>query len=104
MAKIPEFDGYTRNPTQMGWVYPIPDGYWVGYGISFKNFRGYGLGMGLGMGRVYPKPDTNGTGIPDYPKPHTRLLELYTRLYTRIFLFIFLIFINFCLLVIYFSI
>ncbi|MFS7904512.1 hypothetical protein Hanom_Chr01g00036961 [Helianthus anomalus] len=73
MAKIPEPDGYTRNPTQMGRVYPIPDGYWAGYGISFKKFRGYGSGMGLG--------DTR----PDYPKPHTRLPELYTRSYTRFF-------------------
>ncbi|MFS7898207.1 hypothetical protein Hanom_Chr17g01530571 [Helianthus anomalus] len=74
MTKIPEPDGYIRNPTQMGRVYPIPDGYWVGYEISFKNFRGYGPGMGLG--------DTR----PDYPKPHnTRLPELYTRSYTWIF-------------------
>ncbi|MFS7954733.1 hypothetical protein Hanom_Chr07g00633971 [Helianthus anomalus] len=48
----------------MGRVYPIPDGYWAGYGISFKNFRRYGSGMGLG--------DTR----PDYPKSHTRLPEI----------------------------
>ncbi|KAJ0898312.1 hypothetical protein HanRHA438_Chr08g0355411 [Helianthus annuus] len=46
---------------------------------------------------VYPKPETNGTGMglvlkifagmglgdtrPHYPKPHTRLPELYTRLF-----------------------
>ncbi|KAM0009207.1 hypothetical protein Hdeb2414_s0095g00791781 [Helianthus debilis subsp. tardiflorus] len=63
MAKILEPDGYSRNPTQMGRVYPIPDGYWAGYGS----------GMRLG--------DTR----PDYPKPHTRLPELYTRSYTRTF-------------------
>ncbi|MFS8017743.1 hypothetical protein Hanom_Chr15g01383991 [Helianthus anomalus] len=57
----------------MGRVYPISDGYWIGYGIKFKIFRGYGSGMGLG--------DTR----PNYPKPHTRLLELYTRSKTRIF-------------------
>ncbi|MFS8024849.1 hypothetical protein Hanom_Chr16g01468161 [Helianthus anomalus] len=61
MAKIPEPDGYTRNPTQMGRVYPIPDGYWAGYEITFENFRGYGSGTGLGDSR------------PDYPKPHTHL-------------------------------
>ncbi|MFS7914193.1 hypothetical protein Hanom_Chr02g00150551 [Helianthus anomalus] len=54
----------------MGRVYPIPDGYWAGYGFSFKKICGYGSGMGLG--------DTR----PDYPKPHTRLPELYTRSYT----------------------
>ncbi|MFS7926409.1 hypothetical protein Hanom_Chr04g00296731 [Helianthus anomalus] len=48
MAKIPEPDGYTRNPTQIGWVYPIPDGYWAEYEISFKKICGYGSGMGLG--------------------------------------------------------
>ncbi|MFS7907020.1 hypothetical protein Hanom_Chr01g00066131 [Helianthus anomalus] len=58
MAKIPELDGYTRNPTQMGRVYPIPDRYGAGNGISSKKFRGYGSGMGLG--------DTR----PDHPKPH----------------------------------
>ncbi|MFS7957210.1 hypothetical protein Hanom_Chr07g00663701 [Helianthus anomalus] len=39
MAKITEPDGYTRNPTQIERVYPIPDGYWAGYGISIKNLR-----------------------------------------------------------------
>ncbi|MFS8033751.1 hypothetical protein Hanom_Chr17g01573261 [Helianthus anomalus] len=73
MAKIPEPDGYTRNPTQMGHVYPIPAGYWVGYEISFKKFHGYGSGMGLGDGRS------------DYPKPHTFLPELYTQSYTQFF-------------------
>ncbi|MFS7985480.1 hypothetical protein Hanom_Chr11g00998861 [Helianthus anomalus] len=73
ITKLPELDGYTRNPTQMVRVYPIPDGYWAGYGISFKNFREYGSGTGLG--------DTQ----PDYPKPHTRLPELYTWSYSRIF-------------------
>ncbi|MFS7890351.1 hypothetical protein Hanom_Chr00s000050g01617681 [Helianthus anomalus] len=68
MAKIPEPDGYTRNPTQMGWVYPIPDGYWAGYGIRLKKFSGYGSGMGLGDSR------------PDYPKQYTHLPELYTHL------------------------
>ncbi|MFS7925192.1 hypothetical protein Hanom_Chr04g00281681 [Helianthus anomalus] len=64
-------------------VYPILDGYW----ISFKNFVGYGSGMGLG--------DTR----PDYPKSHTRLPELYT--YPN-FLIYTCIFINLCLLLIYF--
>ncbi|KAF5761154.1 hypothetical protein HanXRQr2_Chr16g0761771 [Helianthus annuus] len=89
MAKKPEPDGYTRNPTQMGRVYPIPNGYWAGYGINFKNFRGYGSGMGLG--------DTR----PDYPKSHTRLPELYTRSYTRSFLIYTFISINPCLLLIF---
>ncbi|MFS7986166.1 hypothetical protein Hanom_Chr11g01007191 [Helianthus anomalus] len=62
-----------RNQTQMGRVYLIPNGYWAGYGISFKNFRKDGSGMGLG--------DTR----PDYPKLHTCLPELYTRSNTRIF-------------------
>ncbi|MFS7906426.1 hypothetical protein Hanom_Chr01g00059021 [Helianthus anomalus] len=57
----------------MGRVYPIPDGYWAGYGISCKIFHGFGSGMGLG--------DTR----PDYPKPHTRLRELYTQSYIRFF-------------------
>ncbi|MFS7920467.1 hypothetical protein Hanom_Chr03g00225251 [Helianthus anomalus] len=48
MAKISELHGYTQNSTQIGRVYLIPDRYWVGYGISFKNFREYGSGMGLG--------------------------------------------------------
>ncbi|MFS7976246.1 hypothetical protein Hanom_Chr10g00890201 [Helianthus anomalus] len=48
MTKIPEPDGYIRNPTQMGWIHPIPDGYWAEYGVSFKSFRRYGSGMGLG--------------------------------------------------------
>ncbi|KAJ0502752.1 hypothetical protein HanHA300_Chr11g0416491 [Helianthus annuus] len=47
MAKISEPDGYTRKLTQKRRVYPMPDGYWAGYGISFENFRGYGSGMGL---------------------------------------------------------
>ncbi|MFS8024845.1 hypothetical protein Hanom_Chr16g01468121 [Helianthus anomalus] len=51
MTKIPEPDGYTRNQTQMGRVYPIPDGYWAGYEITFENFRGYGSGAGLGDSR-----------------------------------------------------
>ncbi|MFS7939528.1 hypothetical protein Hanom_Chr05g00452821 [Helianthus anomalus] len=38
--RIPEPDGYTRNPIQMGRVYPIPDGFLVGYGISLKFFTG----------------------------------------------------------------
>ncbi|MFS7986283.1 hypothetical protein Hanom_Chr11g01008501 [Helianthus anomalus] len=57
----------------MGRVYLILDEYWAGYKISFKNFRGYGSSIGLG--------DTR----PDYPKPHTRLPELYIQSYTRIF-------------------
>ncbi|MFS7911211.1 hypothetical protein Hanom_Chr02g00115421 [Helianthus anomalus] len=57
----------------MGRVYPIPNGYWVRYGINFKKIRVYGLGTGLG--------DT----WLDYLKPHTRLPELYNRSYTRIF-------------------
>ncbi|MFS7982522.1 hypothetical protein Hanom_Chr10g00964041 [Helianthus anomalus] len=47
-TKLPEPNGYTRNLTQMERVYSIPDWYWGGYGISFKNFRRYGLGTGLG--------------------------------------------------------
>ncbi|MFS7941661.1 hypothetical protein Hanom_Chr06g00478881 [Helianthus anomalus] len=62
MTKLPELDGYTRNPTQMGQVYSIPDEYWTGYEISFK--------ISAGMGLV----DTQ----PNYPKPHIRLPELYT--------------------------
>ncbi|MFS7957219.1 hypothetical protein Hanom_Chr07g00663801 [Helianthus anomalus] len=54
-------------------VYPIPEGYWAGFVISFKNFRGYGLGMRLGDSRS------------DYPKRHTCLPELYNRSYTRFF-------------------
>ncbi|MFS7890071.1 hypothetical protein Hanom_Chr00s000006g01614441 [Helianthus anomalus] len=69
MAKIPELNRYTRNLTQMGRVYPIPNGYWAGYVISFRNFHGYGSGMGLG--------DTR----PDYSKRRTRLPELYTRIF-----------------------
>ncbi|MFS7899502.1 hypothetical protein Hanom_Chr00s062104g01785441 [Helianthus anomalus] len=64
----------------MGWVYPIPKGYWVGYGIRFRNFRRYGSGMGLG--------DTR----PDYLKRRTHLLELYIRSYTRFFLIYIFIF------------
>ncbi|MFS7998552.1 hypothetical protein Hanom_Chr12g01155211 [Helianthus anomalus] len=71
----------------MGQVYSIPDGYWAGYRISFKMFRGYGLGMGLGDAR------------PDYPKPHNRLPELYTQIVFNLYFFS----INPCLLVIYFS-
>ncbi|MFS7952429.1 hypothetical protein Hanom_Chr07g00606801 [Helianthus anomalus] len=63
------------KPKQMRWVYPIPDGYWAGHEISFKKFHGYGLGMGLG--------DTR----PDYPKPHTRLPELYTGFFNLYFCF-----------------
>ncbi|MFS7979408.1 hypothetical protein Hanom_Chr10g00926961 [Helianthus anomalus] len=73
MAKILELDRYTRNPTQMGRVYSVPDGYWAGYGISLNKFRGFALGMGLG--------DTQ----PDYPKPYTLLPELYTRSCTQFF-------------------
>ncbi|MFS7899953.1 hypothetical protein Hanom_Chr00s087529g01797281 [Helianthus anomalus] len=57
----------------MGWVYPIPKGYWVGYGIRFRNFRGYGSDTGLG--------DTR----PDYLKRRTHLPGLYTRSYTLFF-------------------
>ncbi|MFS7982782.1 hypothetical protein Hanom_Chr10g00966851 [Helianthus anomalus] len=69
MTKIPEPDGYTRNPTQKGRVNLIPDGYWAEYGIRFKIFRGYGSGMGLDDIRR------------DYLKPYTRLPELYTRIF-----------------------
>ncbi|MFS8019300.1 hypothetical protein Hanom_Chr15g01402221 [Helianthus anomalus] len=49
----------TRNPTQMGQVHPIPDKYWVGYGISFRNFHGYGI-------KRYP------TRLPETTYPFTR--------------------------------
>ncbi|MFS7957296.1 hypothetical protein Hanom_Chr07g00664661 [Helianthus anomalus] len=78
MAKIPKPDGYTRNPTQMGRVYPIPDGYWAGYEISFKNFRGYGSGMGLG--------DTR----PDYTKSHTLTRTIYPITYLIFLVYIFI--------------
>ncbi|MFS7936436.1 hypothetical protein Hanom_Chr05g00415541 [Helianthus anomalus] len=43
MAKIPEPDGYTRNPKDLGWYTRYPGQVWV----SEKIFRGYETGMGL---------------------------------------------------------
>ncbi|MFS7956037.1 hypothetical protein Hanom_Chr07g00649841 [Helianthus anomalus] len=76
----------------MGRVYPIPNGYWAGYGISCKNFHGFGSGMIS----VHTRPD--------YPKPHTRLRELHTRSYIWFFNLYFYFSSTFCLLMIYFSI
>ncbi|MFS7968917.1 hypothetical protein Hanom_Chr09g00803091 [Helianthus anomalus] len=79
MTKIPEPDGYARNPTQMGWVYPIPDGYWAGYRISFKKFCRYGSGTGLGV----PDPITR-NHIPVYPNYIPDLIPEFINLYLNI--------------------
>ncbi|MFS7909780.1 hypothetical protein Hanom_Chr02g00098521 [Helianthus anomalus] len=76
MAKIPELGRYTRNPTQMGRVYPIADGYWAGYAISFRNFHRYGSGMGLG--------DTR----PKMTYSFTR--TIYPIIYPNFFIYIFI--------------
>ncbi|MFS7945456.1 hypothetical protein Hanom_Chr06g00524511 [Helianthus anomalus] len=50
MVPLPPADGYTRNPTQIGRVYPIPDRYCAGYGISFKKNLGMGwVWVGYGI-------------------------------------------------------
>ncbi|MFS8021717.1 hypothetical protein Hanom_Chr16g01430691 [Helianthus anomalus] len=57
----------------MGRVYPIFDRYWAEYGISFKEFHGYGLSTRL--------VDTR----PDYPKPHTHLPDLIPKIFNLYF-------------------
>ncbi|MFS7919505.1 hypothetical protein Hanom_Chr03g00213431 [Helianthus anomalus] len=72
----PNGDRYTQNPMGTDRVWD-----W------FLKLRGFGTSMGLRCTR------------PNYPKHHTHLPEIYT----RIFLFIFLFSLNSYLLVTYFS-
>ncbi|MFS7990738.1 hypothetical protein Hanom_Chr11g01062431 [Helianthus anomalus] len=56
---------YTQNRKHLRRVYPIPDGYWGGYGYVKFIFHAYGTSMRLDDTRT------------NYPKLYSRLPDIY---------------------------